>query len=949
MDNVKTIRIRGARQNNLKSIDLDIPHRQWLAICGRSGSGKSSLAVQTLYAEGQRRYVESFSPYTRQFLDQAEKPLADRIESVPAAVVVNSAPSKFGRRTSIASVTEILEFVRLLYARLATIVCPQCNLPVEADHPQGIADRLKELSVGVRYMIGFDVSDWWGTERQNDDDTNQAIANSVKELGFARLVSGSNTVEVASELYSPKLFSNPNCLVVIDRLVAGKTSGSRIRESLETAMRLGNGRCVVWLPENDTAFAGKPVSIDNSKWSMARLSRHLECRQCSKRFRSPEPAMLSNTNPLGACPDCEGFGEKPEFSLDLIVPDRTVSIRDGAIAPWNVPSYRHELEELLALADDCGIPVDVPFAELGEREIELFWKGVPDRKFGGLNGFFRWLEKRKYKMQHRVFLARWRKWNSCPSCRGTQLNLESLALRIGETNLAEFLAMSANEARDFLAGLSLKPWQAPIAAPVLRQVLARLGFLVESGLGQLSLDRTMRSLSSGQAQRVMLTCSLSSSLVNMLYVLDEPTQGLHPENVRQILPAIERLHRLPNTLVVVDHSSSLIHASERVIELGPEAGELGGEVVFDGTPGAIVADKESSTGMHLSGRKGSSFAPDRRRKRRSEMVLTGACGRNLKSIDVVFPLGVLCVVSGVSGAGKTSLVRDTLLPRLASSDGAAGKAGLPAGGIRGHTVFEDAIWMDSAPPIRTGRSIPATYVKVFDEIRQLFASTADAKIRNLTAGKFSFNVSGGRCEKCKGDGRLAIDMQFLANVSMVCDDCHGQRFQQGPLEVKYRGTNIFQVLQMTANEAFSFFRGQPKIQAGLKALRDAGLDYIRLGQSMATLSRGETQRLKLAQSLSAKSRKRSLFVFETPTLGLHMDDVTKMVDCFHALLDVGHSLIVIEHNLQLMANADWIIDLGPGADEDGGQIVAEGTPEQIASSPDSMTGKHLKAWLEKYA
>jgi len=949
MEHYKTIRIRGARQNNLKAIDLDIPHRQWLTICGRSGSGKSSLAVQTLYAEGQRRFVESFSPYTRQFLDQAEKPHADSIDSVPAAVLVNPVQSRFGRRASIASVSGIRVLLQLLYARMATVICPDCDLTVDVDHPQGVSDRLKGMPDNSRFMIGFSVFDWWGSDRTGDIETNREIARSVRELGFARLVSGTRTVEVASSGFTPQLFSNPDCLVIIDRLVAGKSTTDRVRESLETAMRLGNGRCAIWLQQDLAGFQGSSVELDDGSWIRVWLSRRRQCRNCSRRFREPDPSMLSNTSPLGACPACEGFGEKPEYALDLIVHDPSISLRNGAIVPWNSPSYRHELDELLALAEGNDLRVDVPFRELDSRETAIIWNGVPERKFGGLNGFFRWLERRKYKLQHRVFLARWRKWNPCTACHGAKLNPDSLSLKIDDRNIASLLGMPVEEAREFLSAVVPPRWLAPVAVPLLEQIGSRTGFLVESGLGRLALDRSMRSISSGQIQRVLLASSLSSSLVNMLYVLEEPTDGLHPENILQILPSIKRLHRLPNTLVVVDNSGALIRSSDRVLELGPDAGDGGGEVVFDGTPTELVTDRTSTTGLHLAGQKGGSFSAERRRKRRGELVLSGASGRNLKNIDVVFPLGVLCAVTGVSGAGKTTLVRDTLLPRLGGVGGAVGQSGLPCTGVRGQSAFEETAWIDAAAPSRTARSIPATYVKIFDEIRSLFASTSDAKVRNLSAGKFSFNISGGRCEKCRGEGTLAIDMQFLANVSMVCDDCKGQRFQQGPLDVKYRGTSIFQVLQMTAREAFGFFRGQPKIQAGLKALKDAGLEYIRLGQSMAALSRGETQRLKLAQKLAIRSRKRSLFLFESPTSGLHMDDVTKLVDCFHALLDVGHSLIVIEHNLQLLAHADWIIDLGPGADENGGTIVVEGTPEQIAGASNSLTGRHLADWFQQLA
>jgi excinuclease ABC subunit A len=630
-----------------------------------------------------------------------------------------------------------------------------------------------------------------------------------------------------------------------------------------------------------------------------------------------------------------------EFDLDLIVPDSAKSIREGAIAPWNSPAYKHELDELLALAPDYCLPVDVPFRDLSPEHLRLIREGVPERSFGGLAGFFRWLERRKYKMHLRVFMNRWRSSKVCPTCHGTRLNEEALAWRVGGRNIAETCQLKIDEAIDFFVQLSLTDHERQVSRTIVQQVRSRLSFLQEVGLSYLSLDRTLRTLSGGEAQRVSLTSVLGSSLVNMLYVLDEPSVGLHPRDTGRLVSAIRRLNDRGNSVVVVEHEEELIRAADQLIEIGPGAGDRGGEVNFQGTLDELLKPNASVTGEFLGGRRGVSIPQNRRQPNRGWIKLLEARGNNLKNITVDFPLNLLCLVTGVSGSGKSTLVQDTLYGALCRRKRKECEPPLPYDDVVGCGQIDDVILVDQSPIGRSARSNPVTYIKAFDPIRQVFAETIEARTHNYTAGHFSFNVEGGRCSACQGEGYLQIDMQFMADVYMKCGQCGGLRYRKEILAVKYRNKNIADVLAMTAREAFGFFRGQSKVQARLKQLIDVGLDYLQLGQPANTLSAGEAQRLKLAAHLSEASRNRTLFILDEPTTGLHFADVVTLLDCFEALLSVGHSLIVVEHNLQLMRAADYIIDLGPDAGDDGGRIVVRGTPKEVAGCADSYTGRHL--------
>lgn len=832
----RKIELRNVRVNNLKGIDLDIPHGQWLSICGLSGSGKTSLALDTLYAEGQRRYIESLSSYTRQFLQQLDKPAADRIDGIPPAIAVKAVRGKAGPRSTVGSATETIGHLRLLFAKLGDLICNNCSASVTRDQPQNVADWLKELPDSVRYQIGF---------KTDLGDDALVVLQRAKRNGFARVVIGQRTVELNNDLINSSVSASIG-YVIVDRLKADSPI-NRVRESLETAFQFGGGRCVaIVLADGQLQDDSQMMEIDGRPWHVKSFSAKLECGNCGQTFRPPETKLFSFSNPLGACEKCEGLGQ-------------------------------------------------------GERGV-------------------------------------------CEACNGSRLNQMARSFRLANRNIAELSQMTVEGLVDWL-GSAFAGNESSIVTSVVPQLLRRLEYLLQVGLGYVSLDRSLASLSSGESQRVLLTTSLGATLVNMLYVLDEPSRGLHSYDIRRLKSAIAGLNDRGNTVVVVDHEAEMIRSAGRVLEIGPGAGDAGGKIVFDGTPEAMIEPDVCLTGEFLAGRL--DMSPGSRRKSKGHLKIVGASGNNLREIDVQFPLGCLCVVTGVSGAGKSSLVQGTLYGAVCDrKEKPCDPPPLPYDDFFGDSSIEDVILIDQSPIGRSPRSNPVTYVKAFDEIRQTFAETQDAVAKNFKPGHFSFNVAGGRCDKCDGDGCLTVDMQFLPDVVIRCDQCHGTRFREEVLSVKYRSKNIAEVLDMTVREAFGFFRGKPKLQAKLKALIDVGLDYIRLGQPSNKLSSGEAQRLKLALYLNANRKGRSLFILDEPTSGLHMRDVIKLLDCLNALLDVGHSMVVVEHNLQFIKHADWIIDLGPSAAEKGGMVVAEGTPEQIASNEESLTGQYLKTRLE---
>jgi excinuclease ABC subunit A len=966
MGAVSQISLRGVEVNNLQGIDLDIPHRKLIVLCGLSGSGKSSLALDTLYAEGQRRYIESFSAYTRQFLQRLERPDADRIDGIPPAIAVTGKSATRSSRSTVGTATETADYLRLLYAKIGRVLCHQCEREVRRDTPQAAAETLQGLPSGTRYMIAFPVMLY------AEDEPARVLA-ALREDGFVRVVVGDRVVNLAEEpeveLATVAATGANGIYVIVDRLTAHGTADARVRDSLETAFAKGRGRSYAFVEEANQGEGnreeisrvgnahptagdhstgslqdrrtGNGYNIDGHPWRRIGFSAKLACEDCGLEYAMPEPRLFSFNSPLGACGQCEGFGNVIDIDMELVVPDPNKSIRDGAVAPWNSPAYAHELEELLALAPDYGLPVDIPFRRLEPRHLELIVQGVPERNFGGLRGFFAWLERRKYKMHIRVFLSRWRSYRPCPACGGSRLRPEALAAKVGGKSIADVAAMKIADAVAFFRDLSLSDWERQVGRMMLDQVHARLGYLESVGLGYLTLDRTLRTLSGGEIRRVALTSALGSSLVNMLYVLDEPSIGLHPRDIRRLIDAIHGLRNRGNTVVVVEHEEAIVRAADQAIEIGPGAGERGGKVVFQGTPAEMEQSPESLTGDYLAGRRGITTQGRRRKPDHGWIRLAGARGNNLKNITVEFPLGLLCVVTGVSGSGKSTLVQDTLFPALCRRLRKEAAKPYEFDDVFGDGQIDDVIMVDQSPIGRSPRSNPVTYLKAFDEIRGVFAETVEARTRGYTASHFSFNAEEGRCSACSGEGHIEIDMQFLADVYMKCSQCRGTRYRDEILSVTYRGRNIAEVLEMTVREAFTFFRGSPKVQARLKRLIDVGLDYVRLGQPANTLSGGEAQRLKLAGYMSAARRGRCLFLLDEPTTGLHFADIVQLLDCFDALLAVGHSLIVVEHNLQLIKAADYVIDLGPGAADEGGRVVVQGTPEMVANTSASITGHFL--------
>lgn len=957
MTTPRMIQVRGAEVHNLRCVDLDIPLGKLIAFCGVSGSGKTSLALDTLYAEGQRRYVESFSLYSRQFLERLEKPAVERIENLPAALAVTTDSGTRTSRSTIATATETADYLRLLYARGADLLCPTCRTPVTRFSPQQVLEVLQALPAGLKLQVGF------GLVRDPLLSLEDQLAQ-LKATGFLRLAFEGKTFDLSEQgallgLFHASLDSatqnDPRAaIVIVDRLTTGPSLGARGLDSLATAFRqVGHALLLVEDAEGLAAHpqlpACTPITLDGRAWQRVGFSSQLRCLGCNREFVSPEPKLFSFNSPLGACHRCEGQGSLLDVDWELVFPDPARSLSNHAIAPWEGSSFKEELEALLTLAPKLGLPVDLPVREFTPEQQQILRYGAAELDWGGIDGFFQSLLSNKQKLPQRTFAAKYKSTRKCPECLGTRLQAEPLAWLLGDKNIAQMSSLPIEEIYSHLSTLPLVDARRQGCQTLLRQVLARLDYLRQVGLGYLPLDRPLNTLSGGEAQRVALTSALGSTLVNMLYVLDEPSSGLHPRDVQKLVTAMLALRDRGNTVIAVEHEETLLRSADYLVEIGPGAGDLGGDVVFTGTLDEMLDAPKSSTGDFLAGRRGVSLPGQRRPTTRGWIKLTGAKGNNLKDLTVSFPLGVLCVVTGVSGAGKSSLVQETLYGALCKRKRKPCDPPLPYTDVVGDGAIDEVILVDQSPVGRSPRSSPATYIKAFDPIRAVFAETIEARTHNYGAGAFSFNVAGGRCEACEGDGFREVDMQFLADVLMKCPACNGSRYRQEILKVTYRGKNIAEVLQMSAREAFGFFRGQPKVQARLKPLMDVGLDYIRLGQPVSTLSAGEAQRLKLAAHLSEVTRSRTVFLMDEPTSGLHFADIVTLLDCFDALLSVGHSLILVEHNLQLIRSADYIIDMGPEAGEDGGTVVVTGTPEEIAACPQSHTGHFLAQVLQRDA
>ena len=918
--------IRGARVHNLKNVSLSIPHNKLTVVTGVSGSGKSSLVFDTVYAEGQRRYVESLSAYARQFLERVGKPDVDEIDGIVPPVAIRQKNTTRNPRSTVATSTELYDFLRLLWARAGRTVCPDCGLRVRRDTVDQVARAMLEEPAGSRWYALFPIALGGDT---------QALRDRLFELrrkGFNRLYQGGRMFEFSTpESLLEVDFSQP-LYSLVDRLVIAEGLNQRLVDTTEICYR----------------EAGEVIFEEAATGRRLRFSEQFACKRCGRTFTEPEPRLFSFNSPFGACPRCQGFGNTVDYDMNRVVPDPFLSLERGAIDPWRKPNYRHFLSEFRRQARG-QVRFDVPYAELDAREKALIEEAV--------RRAFATIEQKKYKVHVRVFLSRYRGYAECPDCRGARLRKEALYVQVGGKTLAEVVRMNIGEAQRFFDGLELEPEESAIAEKLLVEIRQRLKFLNDVGLDYLTLDRLSATLSGGEAQRIQLATSLGSRLVGTCYVLDEPSIGLHSRDTRRLIRILEELRDLGNTILVVEHDAEIMRAADHIIDLGPGAGENGGRVVFEGPYARLVADgADSLTGRYLRGELRT--APPRRARPANPkhmLRIRGARAHNLKNIDVDIPLGLMVAVTGVSGSGKSSLVHDVLYRALSErfrKNGASEEADWGEASeartwrsLEGAERLKDVVLVDQSPIGRTPRSNPITYIKGFDIIRELFASTVEADRRGFTAGHFSFNIPGGRCETCQGDGTITVEMQFLADVELVCEECKGTRYKSSVLEVRYRGLNIHEVLQLTVHEARIFFSDTPRLTARLKVLEDVGLGYLRLGQSATTLSGGEAQRVKLAAHLVQASCDGTLFLFDEPTTGLHFDDIAKLLGAFDRLIAGGGSVLVIEHNLEVIRRADWIIDLGPEGGEAGGRIVAQGTPEQVARVDASHTGRFLRAAL----
>ena len=937
--------VRGARVHNLKNITVEIPHNALTVVTGVSGSGKSSLAFDTVYAEGQRRYVESLSAYARQFLERMEKPDVDEISGIAPAVAIRQKNSTRNPRSNVATATEIYDYLRLFFARCGQTYCINCGSEVKRDSPDEIANRILTMTPGRRFYVLYTLhvasSDPPTTGKKTSKKKAAAAATpatdalrpvllELQKRGFNRLYQDGKIHEFSTpETLLEVNFAKP-VYVLVDRLAVNPESRARLVDSIEICYREGGGEAILeFMPD----AAGNPAE-------RLMFNERFECKNDGTLYQEPEPRLFSFNNPYGACPRCQGFGNTIDFDLNLVVPDPSKSLDDGAIEPWTKPRYRVLFQEARKWARAQGIPTNVPWRQLSAEQRRLILEGDPENKYEGVKGFFGWLERKKYKLHVRVFLSRYRGYATCPECGGTRLRAEARAVRITGRSVTDLCKLTVKEARNFFAELQLTESQAKVADKILQEIRTRLQFLDEVGLDYLTLDRLTSTLSGGESQRIQLATSLGSHLVGALYVLDEPSIGLHPRDTQRLIDILKSLRDLGNTVLVVEHDPDTIEAADRVLDLGPGAGELGGKLLFSGTYAEILKDPKSVTGRYLSGEMKIPVPATRHKPSGKFLRLYGATLHNLQNLDLMLPLGTLTLVTGVSGSGKSTLVHNVLFRALvAKRNGASIKEFCDR--LEGDQNIQDVVIVDQSPIGRTPRSNPATYLKAFDAIRELFADTPDAKRRGYAAGHFSFNVPGGRCETCQGDGTVTVEMQFLADVELICEECRGQRFKSSVLEVRYHGKNIHDVLQMTVREALAFFVNVPKVVSKLRVLNEIGLGYLRLGQSATTLSGGEAQRLKLAAHLTRTENQGILYILDEPTTGLHFDDIAKLLAAFRKLLESGASLLVIEHNLDVIKCADWVIDLGPEGGEQGGKIIATGTPEQIARNAQSHTGRFL--------
>ena len=980
--------IRGARTHNLKNIDVSLPQEQLIVVTGVSGSGKSSLAFDTVYAEGQRRYVESLSAYARQFLERMEKPDVDQIEGICPAIAIRQKNSLRNPRSTVGTTTELHDYLRLLFARIGRTICRQCGKEVIQETTEVAAKDLLTLPGGTKLLIGFDmpvVSASVGAESDANANVDEVIEQSESrprargkgrsKAGLSKrkrrnasdetarqIKAGSDPIAGAIESLRRKGFGRLYCAgrvisfddldpealkgeqiiqVVVDRVKTGPELLTRLTDSIETAYQEGGGN----------AFAielgiRSADSDTDAEVTQHRFSEKFECRSCQIQYELPQPRLFSFNSPFGACQTCHGFGNVIELDMNLVVPDRTKSINKNAIEPWSKPHYRSHLAALKRAARGEGTRMSVPWEELSDKERRFVIEG-DGGSYKGIQGFFQGLERKKYKVHVRVFLSRYRGYLTCPECGGARLRQEARDVHVGGRTIDEICALAVSSARLLFDEIELNSKEAVIVERVIREIRRRLQFLSDVGLDYLTLERLSSTLSGGEAQRINLATSLGSSLVGTLYVLDEPTIGLHPRDNERLIRILVELRKQGNTVLVVEHDAEMIRCSDYVVDLGLGAGTRGGKVVFAGPYKQLANETTSLTAKYLRGDLAIPVPVTRKKRLKSTECLSivGASEHNLKDLDVDIPLGMLTCVTGVSGSGKSTLVHDVIYAALKRAKGNWDKRVGAHKSIDGIELLNDVVLIDQTPIGRTPRSNPVTYLKAFDPIRELFSKTKDARARGLSTSHFSFNVPGGRCDVCEGEGEVRVEMQFLADVFVPCEHCDGKRFKSQVLEVTYLGRRVDQVLDMTVREALQFFSASPKVIRRLQMLDEIGLGYLRLGQPATTLSGGEAQRIKIAAHLGTRHSERSLYIFDEPTTGLHFDDIAKLLSAFKKLVDAGHSLLVIEHNLDVIKTADWIIDLGPEGGEAGGHLVVAGPPERVAEHTMSHTGRYLQEVL----
>ena len=951
--------VRGARTHNLKNIDVTLPSGKLVIVTGVSGSGKSSLAFDTIYAEGQRRYVESLSAYARQFLERMEKPDVDRIDGICPAIAIRQKNSIRNPRSTVGTTTEIHDYMRLLFARVGRTYCHQCGQEVVRETAEVVAARLGALPDGTRIMLGFEVpvvgmpvrtaaEAASGDEAANEGEEGRGSFDPIAETlaalrkrGYGRLLIDGRAVAF-EDVDAASLCSRTTLEVVVDRLRIEGDQRSRLTDSIETSYREGGGAAFATLVSNPDATTPSPASGVQPTERLA-FSERFECRPCGIAYETPQPRLFSFNNPFGACPTCHGFGNIIELDMDLVVPDHSKAINQGAIEPWSKPHYRAQLAELKRAARKSGVRLDAAWADLTQDERRFVVEGGDG--YEGIRGFFRWLERKKYKVHVRVFLSRYRGYLPCPDCGGARLRRDARDVRLAGRTIDAVSALTVRAAQEFFSGLQLSEKEAAVADKVLREIRRRLSFLSNVGLEYLTVDRLSSTLSGGESQRINLATSLGSALVGTLYVLDEPSIGLHSRDNQRLIDILLQLRDQGNSVLVVEHDEDMIRVADHIVDIGLGAGEQGGRVVYSGDLQGLLQEPRSLTAKYLRNELAIPVPSPRRKTSGQRLRLLGASEHNLQAIDVEIPLEALTCVTGVSGSGKSTLVHDVLYAAIKRARGDFGRRVGAFRGLEGLELITDAVLVDQTPIGRTPRSNPVTYLKAFDPIRELFAQTKDARARGLTASHFSFNVQGGRCDACQGEGEIRVEMQFLADVFVPCDECDGRRFKPQVLEVGYRGRNVHQVLDMTVREALTFFATSPKVLRRLQVLDEIGLGYVRLGQPATTLSGGEAQRIKIAAHLASFGGERLLYILDEPTTGLHFDDIAKLLAAFRKLVEVGHTLVVIEHNLDVIKTADYIIDLGPEGGDAGGRVVAAGTPEQVAQVEASYTGQALRQVL----